>query len=74
MSRTVHRLESMLLFSILNEEYVLFVLKVVTTHFPEFGVIHVRRNDFAVSSNFVLGSHEFDESVVDYSTVGVKQC
>ncbi len=74
MSRTIHRLEPMLFFSILNEEYVLFILKVVTTHFPEFWVIHVRRNDFAVASNFVFGSHEFDESVVDYSTVRVKQC
>ena len=56
-SRTVHRLEPMLLLSILNEENVLFILEVVSTHLPKFRIVHVWRNDFAVASDFVFGPH-----------------
>lgn len=73
MSRTVHWLEAMLFFSILNEKDVLFVFEVMPTHLPKLRVVHIGRNNFTVASDFVLRPHEFNKPVIDHRTVWVKQ-
>jgi hypothetical protein len=61
MAWTVHRLKSVLLSRLfMNEENILSVFEIMATQFPQFRVVEIRRDDFAISPNFVLSSHEFD--------------
>lgn len=51
---TVHWLEAVLFVSLLDEEDVLSVLKVVAARLPQFGTVDVWRKNLTVSSDFVF--------------------
>lgn len=70
---TVHWFQSVLLFLVIDEEDVLLIFEIVATLHPKFRVIDVRTNDFVVPSDFVLGSHEFDQSVINDSSMGLEK-
>ena len=58
MSWTIHWLEAVLVATfLLDEEDILLVFEVMPTHFPEFSVVEVRRNNFIVTTDFILPSH-----------------
>lgn len=59
----------MLFFFVLDEEYVFFVLKVVTALFPKLRTVDVRRKDFTIASDFVFRPHKVHEFIVDDGSV-----
>lgn len=73
MTWTIHWLKTMLLVSLLYEENIFTVFKVMAACLPKLRTINVWRKNFAISSDFVLGSHEIYESIVDDSSVREKQ-
>lgn len=73
MARTVHWLKAVFFSFFLNEENVLLVLEVMTTFHPKFRVVNVWTNNFIVTSDFILRSHQLDQSVVNDSSVGFEQ-
>ena len=73
MARAVHRLESMFFLIVVDPIYVFLVLEVVTTDLPQLPMIHVGTNNLRIAPNPVLGSHEFHQTVVDDSSMGIEQ-
>jgi hypothetical protein len=57
MSRAVHRLQSMLFFSIINKEDVLLIFEIMSTHLPKLSIVHVRGDNFTITSDFVFRPH-----------------
>lgn len=80
MSWTVHRFQTILSFVfriLLNYEHVLLVFVPMTTLLPQIAIIpgirdylHVRGNDFRVTSEFVLVSHYSLQLIVEFGSVG----
>lgn len=55
MPRAIHRLETPFLLLYVEGEHVILVVLPVTRCFPEFGVVHVGRDDLLVASFVILG-------------------
>lgn len=73
MAWAIHRFQPVFLPVLVDEEDVLLVLEIVAALLPQLRVIDVGRNDFAVASDAVLRSHQFNQSVVDNRAVREEQ-
>jgi hypothetical protein len=69
----VHRLYTEALVLRLEHEDIVFVVGVVTRHFPQLEVIHVGRNDLTVTTHLVLMTDEIHQLVVDDGSVRVEE-
>ncbi len=73
MSGAVHRLQTVASVVTLEQKHSISVVLVMSTSLPKFKVIHVRSDNFLVTSHSVLLSNHKHQFVVDMGALGLEE-